>query len=160
MTDLEITDIAVDFVLAMMSSASTDNIRPLDWWTRARSALETSASVAESWPQMVSKFGSKIQVDACRGKTSHALVTLKARLGDGFGTFRALCQRDALYIVAMAQAKRDEQKEVRKGDEKHFGERALAAEETIRLMTVDAGTARNRILELEADNAALKGALR
>ena len=158
MNDQELTGIAVDFVLTMMSSASTDNIRPLDWWTRARSALEVSAAVAESWPQMVAKFGSKVQIVAVKGKTSHKLAHLGKGLSEGdFDRFRYLAQRDALFVVAMAQVKRDSQKEVRKQDTAHYGERALVAEDRIRCLEVDNASLLNKVGELTADNKALRG---
>jgi len=159
-SDDELTETAVHFVLAMMQSASTDTIRPIQWWERARAALETSAAVAESWPQMVSKFAQKIQVIALRGKTSHKVASLGPLIGDdGWERFRSLCQRDALYIVAMAQAKRDELKGIRKTDEKHYGTRAIEAEERLRETVLEVSGLRNRIAELEADNQALKGAV-
>ena len=111
-SDEELTTAAIDFVLAMMASASTSNIKPLDWWERARTALETSAAVAESWPQMVSKYGAKVQVIALKSKTAHEI----ARLGqvvsknEDFERLRYLAQRDALFITAMAQVTRDEQR--------------------------------------------------
>lgn len=159
-TDRDLTDLAVEFLLAMMSSASTDVIRPLDWWERARAALETSAAVAESWPQMVAKFGQKIQVTATRAKTSSRLSSIGQQLADEavFERFRYLAQRDALYVAAMAQARRDEEKDVVREDRKHYGERALEAEEAIRLVRYELERAKNRIAELEEDNRVLRQA--
>ena len=111
-----LTDLAVDLVLTMMASASSENISGMDWWPRARSALETAADVADSYPQMISKMGAKLQIDAARNDTAKGISLLGDQLKtvQAFERFRALCRRDALYIVAMAQAKRDEQKKSRK----------------------------------------------
>jgi hypothetical protein len=108
-SETELTDIAVDLLRALMRSVSTDRVRPVDWWVRARSALETGAATADSWGHMVSRMGRKLEVDAFRRSTSDDLVRLAARLGDRFAAFRELCQRDALFIAAMAQAKNQEQ---------------------------------------------------
>lgn len=119
-----LTDMAIDFVLAMMGSASTDVIDPREWWTRARTGLESSAS-ATSWPEMVSRYGAKLQVVALRDRSASQIATLGAALGSqgGFRRFRALCRRDALFITAMAQQKRAEQKADRYVIDAHEGQK-------------------------------------
>ena len=118
MEDDKLTDLAVDLVLAMMQSASTDKIGALDWWPRARTAIETAADVASSWPHLISKMAAKLQIDATQTGSAKAISFLGDELSEGkaFDRFRALCRRDAVFIVAMAQAKRDEQKRARKGE--------------------------------------------
>lgn len=108
--DMELIDLAVRMVLAMMRSASTDNVKPMDWWDRARTALEASASVAESWSQMVSKFGAKIQVISLKDSSAREICSVGDGVTANWDRFRALAQRDALYITAMAQARRAEEK--------------------------------------------------
>lgn len=98
----------MDLLRAVMRSASTDKIRPVDWWVRARSAMETGAATADSWGHMLSRMGRKLEIDAFKASTSDDFVRLAARLGDRFAAFRELCQRDALFIAAMAQAKNQE----------------------------------------------------
>lgn len=110
MDDEKLTDLAVDVVLSMMSSASTDKISPLAWWPRAKSSLETAADVAESWQHMVSKMAAKLQIDSTTNATAAALKIIGEKIGDSFGRFRNLCRRDAIFIVAMAQAEREEQR--------------------------------------------------
>lgn len=105
-------ELAVQLVLAMMRSASTDKIRPIDWWERARSALETGAATAETFPQLVAVMGRKLQIDATVEDSSKAICSLAETLlasGD-FGKFRHLCETQALYVVAIAQARRAEQR--------------------------------------------------
>jgi hypothetical protein len=119
-TDEMQTQMAIDLVLTMMSSASLEKIRALDWWPRAKSALETAADVAASWGQMVSKMAKKLSIDATTIATAKeiSLIGDQVGIGTSFERFRALCRRDAVFIVAMAQAKRDEQRQAKAQEEK------------------------------------------
>lgn len=105
-SDDDLTDIAVEVVLAMMTSVSTETIQPINWWPRAKSALSVAAVQAESWSQFISKMGQKLQINTLRKKSSLKVVGLRVP-DEYFPRFRTLCQRDSLYIVAMAQAERD-----------------------------------------------------
>lgn len=97
--------LAVDLLLAVMRSASTDKIRPIDWWSRGKSALEVAAAQAETFSHLVSRMGAKLQIEAFRAESSKEISSLGRTLKDGdFIHFRDLCQRDALYIAALAQA--------------------------------------------------------
>lgn len=109
LTDSELIDLSIRFVLAMLRSADTDVIGPKRWWERAKTSLETSASQAESWPQMVSKAGAKLQILAPLAVTAKEISSIGSKLSDEitFERFRHLCQRDALYIVAMARANKE-----------------------------------------------------
>lgn len=111
MTDEGLTERAVRFLLTMLASASTEKIDPRDWWDRARSALETGAT-SDDWPRMVSRIGKKLQIDSLTEASSVSVSEIGADLADtySFRRFRAICKRDALYITAMAQARRAEQK--------------------------------------------------
>lgn len=110
--DSELISFAIDFVLAMMRSASTRTIDPRHWWERAKSALETGAACAETFGQMVSKMGAKLEIESPLGTTASSISSLAERLADppDFEAFRSICERDALFIVAMARAKNDERK--------------------------------------------------
>jgi len=110
LSDDDLTDIAEALVLAVMRSASTDTIRAIDWWPRARSALQVAAAQAESWPHMISKMGQKLQIEAFQAMSSKTIAQIRVP-NDAFPRFREICQRDSLFIVAMAQATRDRQKE-------------------------------------------------
>ena len=118
LSDDGLEDFAIRFVLAMLRSADPEIIGPRNWWERARTALETSAACAESWSQMVSRCGVKLQVRQTTAGTSSEIKALGEALDDPavFERFRYLSQRDALYIVAMARARRDEEKERHDGD--------------------------------------------
>lgn len=113
LSDEAMTDLAVRLVLTLMASASTDKIRALDWWSRAKSALVTAAAAAESWGHMVSKMAEKLQIDVLRLASSRSISSIGRALkrSDEWVRFRTLCERDAVYIVAMAQVERDLQRE-------------------------------------------------
>lgn len=110
--DDQLTEYAVDLLLAMMRSASTDKIDPRKWWTRAQSALKTGAEIAESWQHLISKMGDKLQIDVTQVVTAKEIYSIGRKLVDQkkWERFQTLCVRDALYITAMAQVKRDEQR--------------------------------------------------
>lgn len=115
MTEEEAADVAVNLVLAMMASVPQDTIRAVDWWPRAKSALETAADAAGSWQHMVSKMAAKLGVNATRLSTADMLVSIGHQLsGAGFERFQKVARRDAVFIVAMAQAKRIEQRKQKK----------------------------------------------
>ena len=107
-------DLAVRFVLAMKRSIPKDSIAPEFLWPRIASALETSASVAESWHQMVSKMAQKLGASSPHKATSKELNLVCSDLGDHFEQFRYLCERDTFYVVAIAQAQSTENFERRK----------------------------------------------
>jgi hypothetical protein len=110
--DETVTALAVDLVLAMMRSASTDRIPPLKWWTRARTALEVGAS-SESYQAMVCRMGKSLDIEGALEASSAVMVSaVKERIDSEnlWARFRHLCRRDALYIVAFAQIMRNDQR--------------------------------------------------
>ena len=110
MDDDKLNELAIRLVLTMMASVDTDKIGALSWWPRARSAIETAADAASCWPQMVSKMAAKLQIDATTNKTADDIAYIGRVLheANSFERFRQICRRDAVFIVAMSQAKRDE----------------------------------------------------
>jgi len=116
MTDEQLTDLAVDLILAMMRSVPQDTIRALDWWPRARAAMVSAANRAETVGRFTSEMARKLQIPAVTNDTANYLSSLSEALVERatFKRFRHLCRRDAVYIVAMAQAKRDEQRKSKK----------------------------------------------
>jgi hypothetical protein len=101
---------ARDLVLAMMSNASSDVISPLDWWTRAKSALVTAAARGRSWGQIVSIMAKKLQIETLRNDTSNLICSM-ALDGELLRQWQRIVGQQAIYIVAEAQAERQRQKE-------------------------------------------------
>lgn len=111
MTDEKMHLAGKALVQTMMRSASIDKIRPLDWWTRARSALEGAARSSSSFSGLVSAMARKLQIDAAGPETSTDLAFLADEVpAADFPAFRRFCEREALYIVAMARASSEERK--------------------------------------------------
>lgn len=108
--------LATRLVLAVMRSASTDKIRPIDWWTRARTALEAAAATAETYSHMVSEMARHLQIDSYSAASSRSISEIgtpfRVTPGD-FAPFARVAERDAPYIVAMAQMQRAEEREER-----------------------------------------------
>jgi len=110
MTQSEQPLLSVLLVLAVMRSASTEKIRPMDWWTRAQSALHSAAAMSQSYGQMVSIMGNKLQISTYKHHSALEISRIGEAIGD-FEAFRFECERDALYIVAEAQARRQIERE-------------------------------------------------
>lgn len=112
-SDTRLQELAVNLVLGVLRSASTEKIRPMDWWSRAQSALHSGAAMAQGFGQMVSVMGRKLQIDTLNQHSANAVSSIASELGDEetFESFRYICERDALYIIAEAQALRAIQRE-------------------------------------------------
>jgi len=117
---MDFHDIAVDFILAVMRSASTDKIRPIDWWQRAKTALESSAGGAAHWDDLLTRIARKLQIEVYREASVLSLEGIRDDLED-FRPFATYCRRHSIAIVAAAQAQsaaaRDERKAAKAQEE-------------------------------------------
>lgn len=102
-------DLGAQLVRAMMGSASSDKIRRIEWWSRARSALETAASAADSYGSLVSVMGRKLQIDVTSPYTASELLAIRNEVAD-FEGWRRFLAAESLYVVAMAQAAAQERR--------------------------------------------------
>jgi len=109
LSDEELHDRGVRLLLAMLRSASTDDIAPRDWWRRAQAALEAGAGMSASLPQMVSKMADKLEIEAPVKRTAHEISSISSdlRAFRQFERFRSLCERDAFMITSDAQVVRE-----------------------------------------------------
>lgn len=105
--------IAVDLIRTMMASASSEQIRRIEWWSRAKSALETAAESASSFSSMVSAMGRKLQIDVTTVNTGAEVARLAVVIGDDFEGFRRYCARESLFAAAIAQAEAQERRAAR-----------------------------------------------
>lgn len=123
---------AIDLVRTMMASASSDNIRRIEWWSRAKTALETAALRADSFGSMVSVMARKLQIDVTTIKTAERVAELAVRVDD-FTAFSRFCATEALYVVAIAQAeskeRRDERERTQGDVVDHYGAPNLQPDE-------------------------------
>lgn len=121
MTDDDLLRIAVDLIHTMMASASSENIRRIEWWSRARTALETAAQSSDSFASMVSVMGRKLQIDVTTKAGGVEIARLAAVVGADFEAFRRFCDRQALYCAAIAQSESDARKTRREAEAKAAG---------------------------------------
>lgn len=124
MTDDDKLRAAIDLVRAMMRSASTEKIRRIEWWSRAKSALETAAASSSSYGSMVSAMARKLQIDATIIDTGEVIGQLAAVVGADFDAFRRFCEREALYVVAICQAEGKARKEAWASEQEGMAESA------------------------------------
>ena len=95
-------------VMAMRRAVSeADQIAPLDRWTRLRSALETAAAAAQDWPQMVSEMARKLQIHTLPPAAASLVCSMAGEVAADWQPFREACEREALYVIALAQVEAD-----------------------------------------------------
>lgn len=123
---------AVDLVKAMGRSMSTEKVRRLEWWSRQKSALETAATSADSFGSLVSMMADKLQIDVTTVATAQKLAELAKRVDDP-PEFIRYCERQSIYIIAIAQAESQDRRAAREqthGDiVDHYGSPNLQPEE-------------------------------
>lgn len=108
-TDDQLSAIARDLVLAMMASATTEKISPIDWWPRAKAALKSSSARAKTWGELVSAMAAKLQIETLRADSSRSVCELALAAGD-LRAFRRVVDAQAVYIVAEAQVIRERER--------------------------------------------------
>lgn len=105
-TEDSLSALARDLVLAMMASASTERIKPVDWWDRAKTSLVAATERATTWGQLVDTMASKLEIETLRGDSARAICSM-ALAGADFRRFRQVVKSTAVYIVAEARVIRD-----------------------------------------------------
>jgi hypothetical protein len=115
---------AINLVRAMMGSASSEKIRRIEWWLRAKSALETAAMSSDSFGSMVSTMGRKLQIDVTTIATGEQVAQVGLAVAGEFETWRRFCATEALYVVAIAQAESKERKELWQAEQEGMAESA------------------------------------
>lgn len=152
----QLQETAQEFVLAMMASASTQRIRPTDWWERARTALEYSSRSAQNPRHMVTLFARRIHAETLTAATTDRLSCLSlVEHPAAFAAFRRMVDRESTYVVAFAQARRAEER-IEAGvirDAKAPTEARLAAAlDEVRALKADRDVWKNRA-NTETENA-------
>lgn len=95
-------------VMAMRRAIQeADVIDPLQRWTRLRSALETAAAAAQDWPQMVSEMGRKLQLHVLPPHVASSVCSMAPDVAHNWQSLREVCEREGLYVIALAQAEAD-----------------------------------------------------
>jgi len=109
-SDDQLSQQATSLVLAMMASATTEKISPLDWWPRAKAALLSACARSQTWGELVTEMARKLQVETLRAESSRAICSLALGPAD-LRAFKRIVKSEAVYIVAEAQVIREQQRE-------------------------------------------------
>lgn len=115
--------LAVRIVRSMMSNASSERIRRIEWWSRAQSALKTAAQSTDNFGSFISKMASKLEIDVTTIASGQEIVALGNELGDDVDTvddWLRFCDEQAVYIVAEVQAASQERRAQRERQAKHI----------------------------------------
>lgn len=110
----DMMDLTVDWLDAVLSSASTDVVGVANWWDRARTAVETAAAGAEHYPHACAIAARKLQIDTYSSESSEKLTALAEAITPRFEEWRQLCTRDAIYAVALLRVRRSTRNTTRK----------------------------------------------
>lgn len=104
-TDNEIRALAIEMILAVMRSVPPGAIRAMDWWSRARAAMETASGRAEDWPRFVAVMAKKLGIDTYLSVSAQTLSEIGSALtAEEFARLRVICgPQEAVYICAEAQ---------------------------------------------------------
>jgi hypothetical protein len=106
MTDDQLSRLGVELVLAMMASATTERISPVDWWPRAKSALLAAVARGKTWGEIVTTMAAKLQIETLRLESGRAICSMAIGTADLLA-FRRVAQAEAVYLVAEAAAIRE-----------------------------------------------------
>ncbi|KZS63115.1 hypothetical protein [Mycobacterium ostraviense] len=107
--DDELMDATVRWLSALLDSATVQEIGVSNWWSRAKTALETAAASADTYSQAVSVAARKLQIDTLRQASSAQLLgpgSTEDVISPRLDEWRLLAQRDAVYIVGLVQIQR------------------------------------------------------
>lgn len=110
----QLENLGAHLLVAVLRSASTDDISKKDWWRRAQAALHVGAARSEAIGQMVSKMADKLEIKAPNTQTSREIISsICSALNehDQFQQFRAICERDAFMVTARAQMLREQERQ-------------------------------------------------
>lgn len=111
--DLDLIAATTQWVSALLDSAIVADIGVANWWARAKSALETAAASADTYPQAVAAACRKLQIDTLTARSAQTLTgpgSLEDAIAPRLDEWRTLAQRDAVYIVALTQIERTEKR--------------------------------------------------
>lgn len=130
--------LAIRLVRALMRSASPQVIPPIQWWSRAKSALATAASqcrVRGRYSVMISKMAASLQIESLRPRSALAVTEVEREIAaDEIYDFAETCERDAVYIVAKAAIENKEEREAWLREEAELS--AATAESLTALQTI------------------------
>lgn len=107
-------DVTVDWLDAVLTSASVDTIGVTNWWPRATNALATAAATADTYGHAVALACGKLQIDVLSTASARTLAALEVEIGPRLAEWRTVAEREAEYIVALTRLRRQSKSAMRK----------------------------------------------
>lgn len=96
-------ELAARVMLLLAGDAPPGSIKPLDYWSRVRSACESAASEADDYPGLLCAAGKRLGIEVLRKETGAALLALAPT---DFEPLRSALVDRTLYVVVLAQSLR------------------------------------------------------
>lgn len=106
----DLTTLTVEWLSALLDSASVDIIGATHWWDRAASALETAAAGADSAAQATTIACRKLQIDVLSEQSSATVADIAARLDTRWGEWVEKIAAESIYLVALCRVQRAERR--------------------------------------------------
>lgn len=63
-------------------------------------------------------MATKLEIEIYKAVSAEILLNLEKKVNDSFSEFMAFCRRDSVYIIALAQMRRAQEKQDEKGMKK------------------------------------------
>ncbi len=108
----ELGEVTVEWLDALLSSASVEVIGRDHWWGRAEAALVTAAA-ADTYSHAVSVACRKLQIETLSLDSSRVLRELAGQVSPRLQEWRRLAERDAPYLIALTRLRRDARRTAR-----------------------------------------------
>lgn len=115
----DLTDATVQWLGALLDSASPDTIGAANWWPRATAALTTAAETCDTYGHAVDLAAGKLQIEVLNDTSAKALKALEPVIGPHLDEWSADIGREAVYLVALCRLARSERTAARKAAKAH-----------------------------------------
>ncbi|WP_280503006.1 hypothetical protein [Nocardia farcinica] len=109
-TTMDLVDVSIDLLSALLDSASTDVIGVANWWHRAQTALETGAAGGENAGHAITIAARKLQIDTLSEKSAKTVARVAPILDTHWADWVETIARESVYIVALTRVTRSEKK--------------------------------------------------
>lgn len=100
-------DLAASVMLVLSREIPAGTIKPLDYWPRLKSALESAAHGAEDYPGFISDACRRLGIEVLSRHGGEGVYQLQPK---DFEAMRDAFVRRATYIVILAQVQRAEER--------------------------------------------------
>lgn len=115
----ELDQATIALIFALRDSLTDDGPSRIDFWTggRAISALEAAAAGASTASEAVSIAAKKLQIPQINKHQAKTVIEVAAVIDQDYPAWASHITRNAVYILALADIKRIEQRDATKKPE-------------------------------------------